>query len=192
MLAKGHHFPNVSLAVILGLDNSFFSSDFRGAERMGQLLTQVAGRAGREKHQGTVLLQTQFSDHPLLRTLLDEGYPKLAQQLLAERRISDMPPFTHLALIRCHAQQANIAVEFLQQARQLAQRIQASSVDLQYIGPFPATLEKRNNRYYYYLQIKAKKRSALHYLLQQLCPQLEQQRQPKGLHWLIDVDPQEM
>lgn len=192
MLAKGHHFANVSLAVILGLDNSFFSSDFRGAERMGQLLTQVAGRAGREKHAGTVLLQTQFSQHPLLQTLITEGYASLAHQLLAERKLSDMPPYEYMALIRCHAQQASIAMQFLQHARQLAENIVPSHTQLQYLGPFPATIEKRNNRYYYYLQIKAHKRSDLHALLTPLCSTLEQQRAPKGLHWLVDVDPQEL
>lgn len=192
MLAKGHHFANVSLAVILGIDNSFFSSDFRGAERMGQLLTQVAGRAGREKHQGTVLLQTQFSQHPLLQKLITEGYAHLAKQLLAERKLSDMPPFEYMALIRCHAQQANIALQFLQETRAMAERILASNPTLSYLGPFPATIEKRNNRYYYYLQIKAHKRSDLHSLLASLCLTLEQQRAPKGLHWLVDVDPQEL
>lgn len=192
MLAKGHHFPNVSLAIILGLDNSFFSSDFRGSERMGQLLTQVAGRAGRERHQGTVLLQTQFSQHPLLQKLIHEGYHHLAQQLLAERKISDMPPFEHIAMVRCHAQQASITINFLKQARQIAEQIRPANPQLQYIGPFPATIEKRNNRYYYYLQIKAKNRTELHHVLQQLCPQLEGLRAPKGLHWFIDVDPQEL
>ena len=191
MLAKGHHFPNVSLAVILGLDNSFFSSDFRGSERMGQLLTQVAGRAGREQHQGTVLLQTQFSQHPLLQKLINEGYHTLAQHLLAERKISNMPPFEHVAMVRCHAQQADIAIRFLKQARQMAERIMPAHTQLNYIGPFPAAIEKRNNRYYYYLQIKAKNRAELHHILQQLCPQLENQRALKGLHWFIDVDPQE-
>lgn len=192
MLAKGHHFANVSLAVVLGLDNGFFSSDFRGAERMGQLLIQVAGRSGREKHQGTVLLQTQFSEHPLLKQLIDQGYPVLAQQLLSERKLSDMPPYHYLALIRCHAQQPTMAIAFLQQARRLAERIQAPNHHIQYIGPLPSTIEKRNNRYYYQLQINAQNRNALHHLLSQLCPQLEQQRAPKGLHWLIDVDPQEV
>ncbi len=191
MLAKGHHFPNVSLAVILGIDNSFFSSDFRGAERMGQLLTQVAGRAGREQHKGTVLLQTQFSEHPLLRTLIDKGYPALAEQLLAERQLTGMPPFQHLALIRCHAQQASMAINFLQQTRRNAEQLYPSTNSLQYLGPLPAVIEKRNNRYYYQLQIKAEKRSELHYVLQQLCPLLEKQKYPKGLHWLIDVDPQD-
>ena len=191
MLAKGHHFANVSLAVILGLDNSFFSSDFRGAERMGQLLTQVAGRAGREKHPGKVLLQTQFQDHPHLQLLLNKGYYDLAQQLLAERQLSQMPPYEYIALLRCHAQQPTIAIDFLQQARLLAQNIVPQSHSIQFLGPLPATLEKRNNRYYYHLQIKTTHRNQLHALLTQLCQQLEQQRQVKGLHWLIDVDPQE-
>jgi primosomal protein N' (replication factor Y) (superfamily II helicase) len=191
MLAKGHHFANVSLAVVLGIDNSFFSSDFRGSERMGQLLTQVAGRAGREQHQGTVLLQTQFSEHPLLRQLIDEGYSALAQQLLAERKLSNMPPYHYLAFIRCHAQQPAMAMNFLQQIRRVAERLHPSSTQLQYVGPLAAMIEKRNNRYYYHLQIKAQTRSELHTLLTKLCPLLEQQRAPKGLHWLIDVDPQE-
>lgn len=192
MLAKGHHFSNVTLAVILGLDNSFFSSDFRGSERMGQLLTQVAGRAGRESHQGTVLLQTQFSDHPLLRQLIDHGYAALAQQLLAERQLSDMPPYQYIALVRCHAQHPSMAMQFLQQARHHGEQIQAPSLSLQYLGPMPAIIEKRNNRYYYQLQIKAKTRNELHTLLKQLCPLLEKQKAPKGLHWLIDVDAQEL
>ncbi|ODS23750.1 primosomal protein N' [Candidatus Endobugula sertula] len=192
MLAKGHHFANVSLAVILGFDNSFFSSDFRGAERMGQLLTQVAGRAGREKYQGRVLLHTQFEGHPHLQILLKHGYNHLAQQLLAERQHNHMPPYQYMALIRCHAQQSTIAIGFLQQARLLAHNICPPTHQIQYLGPLPATIEKCNNRYYYYLQIKTKERKQLHFLLTELCWQLEQQRQTKGLHWLVDVDPQEV
>ncbi|EGG94497.1 Helicase PriA essential for oriC/DnaA-independent DNA replication [gamma proteobacterium IMCC1989] len=191
MLAKGHHFANVSLAVILGIDSGFFSSDFRGSERMGQLLTQVAGRAGREKHQGTVLLQTEFADHPLLQKLIHHGYSALSQQLLSERRLCDTPPYRHMAFIRCHAFQANSAIQFLQQTRQHCENTLSSSPSLQYLGPLASTIEKRKNRYYYYLQIKATKRSDLHYVLKTLCPILEKQRAPKRLHWLIDVDPQE-
>jgi primosomal protein N' (replication factor Y) len=191
MLAKGHHFANVSLAVILGIDSGFFSSDFRGSERMGQLLTQVSGRAGREKHQGKVLLQTEFADHPLLQKLINDGYTALSHQLLSERRLCDTPPYSHIAFIRCHAHQANLAIQFLQQTRQYCENILTSSPSLQYLGPLSSTIEKRNNRYYYYLQIKAQKRSDLHYVLTTLCPILEKQRAPKGLHWLVDVDPQE-
>lgn len=191
MLAKGHHFPKVSLAVILGLDNSFFSSDFRGAERMAQLLIQVAGRSGRELDQGQVLLQTQFANHPHLQLLINEGYDSLAKQLLSERQVCDMPPYQHMAFIRCHAQQPSMAMDFLQQVRYQAQQHHPASTDLQYLGPIASAMEKRNNRYYYQLQIKARERKTLHSLLRQLMPQLEMMRIPTGLHWLVDVDPLE-
>ncbi len=189
MLAKGHHFSRVALVVVLEMDNGFFSSDFRGTERMGQLLTQVAGRAGREHKQGTVLIQTQFSQHPLLTQLIDQGYHVLATQLLSERQSSQMPPYQHMAMIRCHAQQAAIAVQFLQQALSIIHQWQIPGI--QCIGPLPALIEKRNNRYYYQLQIKSLQRHQLHTVLHELCNRLDQQRAPKGLHWLIDVDPQE-
>ena len=191
MLAKGHHFTKVSLVVVLGLDNSFFSSDFRGPERMAQLLIQVAGRAGRETDQGTVLLQTQFGDHPHLQCLIHSGYHSLAKQLLAERQFSAMPPYQHMAFVRCHAQQPFIAQQFLQKVKYHAQKITPASPQLQYLGPLAAIMEKRNNRYYYQLQIKANHRRELHYVLSQLCQQLEKEKVPKGLHWLVDVDPQE-
>jgi primosomal protein N' (replication factor Y) len=191
MLAKGHHFPKLGLAIILGLDSAFFSSDFRGAERMGQLLTQVAGRTGREHHQGTVLIQTQFPDHPLLSTLVNTGYHSLAKILLPERKLCQMPPYEHLALIRCHAQQPDLAHNFLQEARRQAEILSPAHNGLQYLGPFPSAMEKRNNRYHFILQIKTSNRGERQHLLKNLCERLEATRIPKGLHWLIDVDPQE-
>lgn len=190
MLAKGHHFASLGLAVILDLDSAFFSSDFRGAERMGQLLTQVSGRVGREQHQGEVIIQTQFADHPLLRQLLDYGYHDYAKQLLAQRQLAKMPPFEYLAVIRCHAQTASLAKGFLQQVRQLAERC-INNDTVQFLGPFPMVMEKRNNRYHHYVQLKTAHRGALRDLLKQLCPHIEALKIPKGLHWLVDVDPQE-
>jgi primosomal protein N' (replication factor Y) len=191
MLAKGHHFANLGLAVILGLDSGFFSSDFRGAERMGQLLTQVSGRVGREQQHSKVLIQTRFADHPLLQQLLSAGYHDFALQLLAERQLSAMPPFEHIAAIRCHAQQPQLAQQFLQQVRRRAEAIAPPHNGLQYLGPFPATMEKRNNRYHYLLQIKTRHRPERQQLLKQLCEQIDTLRTTKGLHWLIDVDPQD-
>lgn len=191
MLAKGHHFSQLGLGVILGLDQGFFSSDFRGAERMGQLLTQVAGRVGREKTQAKVLIQTRFGDHPLLQLLLNQGYGDFARHLLAERQLSAMPPFQHIACLRCHAQQASLAEKFLLKARQIAETIAPPHNTLSYLGPFPASIEKRNNRYHYLLQIKAANRKERQHVLQALCLELERSRTPKGLHWLIDVDAQE-
>ena len=78
MLTKGHHFPDVSLVVILDADQGLFASDFRATERLAQTITQVAGRAGREARAGEVIIQTQFPEHPLLIRLIGEGYESFA------------------------------------------------------------------------------------------------------------------
>ena len=189
MLAKGHHFPKLGLAIMLGVDQALFSADFRGAERIAQLLTQVSGRVGREGAGAKVLIQTQFAEHPLLDALITQGYHDYAQQLLAERRLAAMPPLTYIALVRCHAQQAEFAIRFLEQARQIAERLLPATEELHYLGPFPSSLEKRNNRYHYYLQIKTDQRQMRQQLLDKLCVELEKLKQPRGLVWLVDVDP---
>ncbi|MFT4845276.1 MAG: primosomal protein N' (replication factor Y) [Marinobacter psychrophilus] len=194
MLAKGHHFANLGLGIILGLDQSFFSSDFRGAERIGQLLTQVSGRIGREDTSddiSQVLIQTQFEDHPLLQQLLKQNYYEFAKTLLSERQLTAMPPYQFIAIIRCHSPRAELAQEFLQQARHQAESIMPPHTNLQYLGPMPATVEKRANRYHFILQIKSSSRLERQQLLKQLCQQLEINKQSNDLHWLVDIDPQE-
>src|ERR1700677_1629306 len=78
MLTKGHHFPDVSLVVVLDADQGLFASDFRATERLAQTITQVAGRAGRSARLGEVLVQTSFPEHPLLTRLIAAGYPAFA------------------------------------------------------------------------------------------------------------------
>lgn len=91
MLAKGHHFPNLTLVVILEMDAGFLSADFRGPEQAAQLMLQVAGRSGREG-KGRVLLQTRHPDHPLLQLAASGDYAALASDLLEERKMADLPP----------------------------------------------------------------------------------------------------
>nr|VUD31012.1 primosome assembly protein PriA [Raoultella sp. NCTC 9187] len=100
MLAKGHHFPDVTLVSLLDVDGALFSADFRSAERFAQLYTQVSGRAGRAGKQGEVILQTHHPEHPLLQTLLYKGYDAFADQALAERQAMQLPPWTSHVLIR--------------------------------------------------------------------------------------------
>ena len=85
MVTKGHDFPNVTLVVVLNADHGLFSTDFRAPERLAQTIVQVAGRAGRGEQPGEVLIQTEFPDHPLLRSLLAEGYDGFARTALIER-----------------------------------------------------------------------------------------------------------
>ena len=106
MLAKGHHVANVTLVAVLDADSGRFSPDFRSHERMGQLLTQVAGRSGLGDLPGKVVVQTHQPQHPLLEVLINKGYGFFAQQLMSERRITQLPPFRHMALIRAESDRA--------------------------------------------------------------------------------------
>ncbi|WP_331352983.1 primosomal protein N' [Cellvibrio sp. UBA7671] len=192
MLAKGHHFADVTLVVIIDADAGLFSTDFRGAERMGQLLLQVAGRAGREEKSGRVILQSHHTDHPLVQTLVQQGYHALADLILHERQITQLPPYRHLALIRAESKQAIAAVDFLQTARKIAEQLQAPHPLLNYLGPLPAMMEKRGDRFRYQLQINSAQRKPLQQLLSELALQLEVSPLAKRVRWSIDVDPQEM
>lgn len=192
MLAKGHHFADVTLVVIIDAYAGLFSTDFRGPERMGQLLLQVAGRAGRAEKPGRVIVQSHHTDHPLVQTLMFKGYHAFAQALLHERHITQLPPYRYLALLRAESKRPELALEFLREARRRAEQLQAPSAQLHYLGPLPAMLEKRGDRFRYQLQINSAHRKPLQHLLTVLGQQLEQAAIAKRVRWSIDVDPQEM
>ena len=120
MLAKGHHFPRVTLVGILDADNGLYGADFRAAERMAQLVIQVAGRAGRAERPGRVVLQTHHPDHPLLQTLRRQGYAAFASAALRERRAAGLPPFSHQALLRAEGTSREAALGWLRFALEAA------------------------------------------------------------------------
>jgi primosomal protein N' (replication factor Y) len=159
---------------------------------MGQLLLQVAGRSGRADKPGAVLIQSYHCDHPLIQTLVQQGYHALACLILHERHITQMPPFRHLALLRAESTQPEVVVQFLQRVRQLAEQHLAASPQLHYLGPLPAMMEKRGDRFRYLLQLNSAQRKTLQALLTSLALQLEQEPLAKKVRWAIDVDPQEM
>ena len=192
MLAKGHHFANVTLVAVLDADSGLFSPDFRSHERLGQLLTQVAGRSGRGDLPGRVIIQTHQPQHPLLEMLIGSGYSFFAQQIMAERQITQLPPFRHMAVIRAESDRANEAETFLRTARNIAEGINHPSPLISYLGPLPAMLEKRAGRYRFVLQIDASKRSILQILLDALIVELNLHKDARRVRWSIDVDPQEM
>jgi primosomal protein N' (replication factor Y) len=192
MLAKGHHFADVTLVVIIDADAGLFSTDFRGPERMGQLLLQVAGRAGRAEKPGRVILQSHHTEHPLVQTLMYQGYHAFAECILRERHITQLPPYRYLALLRAESKRPELAVEFLRLARRKAEELSAPSPQLHYLGPLPAMLEKRGDRFRYQLQFNSAQRKPLQALLTGLAQQLEQEALGKRVRWAIDVDPQEM
>jgi len=189
MLAKGHHFPNVTLVVIPDCDSGLFSADFRGSERLAQLLVQVAGRAGRAERAGEVLLQTHQPDHPLLRTLLEQGYLACARELLGERRLLGLPPSGYLALLRAEATRPELPAAFLQQA---AMTVIQGGFPVQAWGPVPAPLARKAGMSRAHLLLKSDDRRALHGLLDVLVPWLDQLPEARQVRWSVDVDPQEL
>ena len=187
MLAKGHHFPNVTLVCILDADHGLFSTDFRASERMAQLIVQVAGRAGRHERPGEVLIQTCHPEHPLLQLLISQGYPAFARAALAERRMAQMPPVTCMALLRAEAAAADTAMGFLASMQQRIRAIGLPGVDVW--GPVPATMERRAGRFRAQLMLQSERRGDLQRLLGTLVRQLEQSREARQVRWSVDVDP---
>lgn len=184
MLAKGHHFERLSLVVILDADYGFYDPDFRALERLGQLITQVSGRAGRAEIPGEVVIQTHIPDHPQLNTLVQSGYDLFAQELLEERRAARMPPFAHMALLRV---QGKYTEKILQCLHAIKQKFQASGVQL--MGPAPAPLSKKGGHHRMQLLFKSDSRQALQTQLTLLREWIESSKLMSGLRWSIDVDP---
>ena len=191
MLAKGHHFPRVTLVAILNADGGLFSADFRASEKMAQLIVQVAGRAGRASDLGRVIIQSQLADHPLLVQLSEQGYFAFAEQALSERRATGLPPFSHLALLRADALKAELADLFLEDAYSIAEQLldQLKIEGVELLGPITSPMERRAGRYRAQLLLQANSRAQLHRLLTPLCNNLENLPSARQSRWSLDVDP---
>ncbi|GMT40993.1 MAG: primosomal protein N' [bacterium] len=192
MLSKGHDFPNLSLVGILDSDQLLFSSDFRASERLFQLLTQVAGRAGRGDKRGMVLVQTRFPDSPWLQVIAQHDYKGFAEMALAERKSADYPPYTHIALLRAEATEQQQALKFLDGMHRKARSLIASSTMIQSVNlsePVPSVMEKRAGRYRAQLLVQAASRKPLHDFLFQWRGLIENDRGARRVRWSLDVDP---
>lgn len=193
MLAKGHHFPKISLAAILDADAGLFSADFRGQEHMAQTLIQVAGRAGRAEQPGEVLVQSRHASHATLQCLTRGNYGDFASLLLAEREQTMMPPYAHLGLIRAEASALMPALKYLQSVRVHADNLCAGAfAGVLLTGPLPAPMEKRAGRFRVQLLLRCAQRGALQDLLTHLCHHMENGSRPAGVRWSVDVDPQDL
>jgi primosomal protein N' (replication factor Y) len=188
MVTKGHHFPNVTLVIVLNADQGLFSTDFRAPERLAQTIVQVAGRAGRGTKPGEVLIQTEFPEHPLLLNLLNEGYDGFARVALEERAQAEWPPFSRLAALRDSAPTSEAALQFLTDARGLIRPPRA----VQMRGPVPAAMARRAGRYHAQLLLESADRTALHRFLAEWLPEVEALKSSRRVRWALDVDPIEL
>ncbi len=199
MIAKGHHFPNVTLVAILDIDHALFSTDFRSTEKMGQLITQVAGRSGRAERPGEVVLQTCHPEHPLLKAVLEEGYPSFSRKLLTERKSINLPPYSYQALLRAESNKPKEALEFLSFLKaQFSTKNTSSQTTtphnspMQLLGPIPAPMERRNGKHRAQLLFQNTKRSELQRCLSGLIEKISTYPKINNIRWSLDVDPIDM
>lgn len=190
MLTKGHHFPGISLVAVIDADAMLFSTDFRGEERMAQLLTQVAGRAGRNRLPGSVLLQTHYPDHPAVQSILTESYSERARALLIQRQAMALPPAGQLILVRSDCPDAATAEQFLQNLRDLLEPRLPAHCRL--IGPLPSPMQRRAGRFRYQLVVSAPDRASAQRAASQITGHGDAIPARRGLNWSLDVDPQEI
>ena len=197
MVTKGHDFRRVTLVAAVNPDSALFTADFRAPERLFATLMQAGGRAGRDAAAAAaseMWIQTWSPTHPLFAALRQHDFARFAATQLEEREMAALPPFSHLALLRCEAREAAVAEAFLRQARDMAQALltaQSAEGLVIFYAPVPphvakvAGLERRQ------MLIEASTRPGLQRLLSEWMPQLPALRsQHKGLaRWAMDVDP---
>jgi len=200
MLSKGHDFPGVTLVGVLRADHGLGLPDFRATERVFQLLTQVAGRAGRGERPGRVLIQTWAPDHPAIEYARTHDFAGFAAYELEARGKANNPPWTRLALIRITGLQRGRvearAAELGGFARDLARRVNAAETDLQaeppimVLGPVDSPIERVNRKHRMQILIRARTRPPLRWLLKHLRLRLGQTgRGPAQTQARVDVDP---
>ncbi len=185
VLAKGHHFPFLTVVGIIDADLSLNGGDLRASERTYQVLHQVSGRAGREKHKGKVLLQTYHPDHPLFQALQQNRRDDFYACELSQRQSQHFPPLGYLAAVLITGFNPQVLEKFVSTCARLA----PSSNDVTVLGPIPAPVARLKGRHRWRFLLKAERPLRLQAFLKDWLnhPQI---RQTQGaLRLTIDIDP---
>ncbi len=187
IVAKGHDFPDVHVAAVLGVDHILGMPDFRSAERTFSLVTQLCGRAGRGAVAGRVFLQTHHPEHPVFSCI--GNMDAFAERETHYRRVLGYPPYSRLVLVRFEAEDrpdARLAAEaFVKSARQLA----AEYIDVDVLGPAVATLPRLVGRWRYQVVLRGKNTASFrHFLL----AGHRSWRPPPRVRMIVDVDPRQL
>jgi len=189
LLAKGHDWPALTLVIVADADSGLFSADFRAPEAMAQLLTQVAGRAGRGDRPGTVLVQTRQPQHGFWLRWLAGGHAAVAAEELAQRRNTGLPPFSQQALLAAEAADLEHLDAFFKAVLALPQ---AQSTQVERLGPLPAPMPRRAGHHRAQVLLEAARRPPLHALLDTWIPAIHGLRQARRVRWSLDVDPYDL
>ncbi|MGO9605837.1 MAG: primosomal protein N' [Candidatus Binataceae bacterium] len=191
MITKGFDFPGVTLAAVILADLALNMPDFRSAERTFQLLTQVAGRAGRGERAGRVIIQTFAPHHYSIRAARDQDYARFIRRELELRRELEYPPFARLAMVRIEGAEPRLLASIAEAVAKSLGR-ETSPEELRVLGPSPAPIERIKQRYRWQVMVKARElrtmRSALARMRAEVGPLAEQD----NVLLAIDIDPVRM
>ena len=189
MLSKGHHFSSLSLVVVVNADQGLFSNDFRGSERLAQNIIQVAGRAGREKKKGQVIIQTEYPDHPFWPLLFQGGYKEIVEMTLMDRKSANWPPYSFIVLIRAQSHRKKYTWSFLEEAKKI---LISQKPNFSILGPVSAPMEKKASHYRGQLLLQSEGRKSLNQSLKVFIDEIERKKFVRRVKWSIDVDPIEL
>ncbi len=188
MITKGHDIPGVTFVGVLLADQSLNFPDFRAAERTFQLLTQVAGRAGRGARVGRVVVQTFQPRHYSLQRAALHDFHGFAADELAQRRDAGYPPFSRLVLVRCDGESSTHVEEIAAEAARWARQQKA----VQVLGPAPAPLERTRGRWHWQILLRGRQGAAVRQVAAGAREAVRQQARRTGVRVIVDVDPYSM
>ena len=184
LLAKGHDFPRLTFVGVLNADAALLSTDYRSAERLYAVLAQVAGRAGRRRERGEVMVQTRYPDHPLFQALIQHDFARFADSQLDERRRAGFPPYLFEAALRAEAAQLARALAFLRAARA---RVEPPDT-VRVFDPVPNVITRRAGWERAQLVMQSGSRPVLQDYLARLSAALFDEP-ARSVRWHLDVDP---
>ncbi len=188
ILVKGHDFHNLTLVVGLNIDNALYSYDFRSSELLYAQLTQVAGRAGRGKKPGLVLLQTNYPKHDLYHYLMNNDFNGFVNFILKERKLLNLPPYSYYVMLKASGNNYQQVLEYLMEVKSSINNLLPDQVRVN--QPVPAVLQRLQNRERAHMLISSNNRPHLHQFLTSLTRILSTQLKPKhGIIWQLDIDP---
>jgi primosomal protein N' (replication factor Y) len=191
MIVKGHDFPNVTFVGVVSADTSLHFPDFRSSERTFQLLTQVAGRAGRGEVLGEVIIQTFNPDHYSILRAKNHDFVGFYQEECQFRKALDYPPFSRLINFRLTGNSEKgtetMAEELGKVGRTLLKKKYLKGMEI--LGPSAAPFTKMRGKFRWQMLVKGKSSQLLHQFAQELASRMEAQTKGRGVHLDIDVDP---
>jgi primosomal protein N' (replication factor Y) len=190
MVAKGLDFPRVTLVGVISADTQMLLPDFRSSERTFQLLTQVAGRAGRSDLLGEVIIQTQQPNHYTLQHVVDHDVKKFFEEEMEERKELDYPPFSRIALVETKGESEG---EVQKHSEKFARLLKEVNGGFAILGPAPAVIAKINNQYRWHIIAKSPKTkdpagNMLRAALRKALAAYEQAAK-RSVKLIIDIDP---